>query len=231
MAQDWTEQFYGTRQLPADVRRDLRARSREVAFEHGTTVFSPGLAPDGMLFLLEGTVRVSQTSDTGREIVLYRVIAGESCVLTTACILTQEAYAAEGTAEGRVRAILLPEAAFNGLVAQYPVFRDFVFAAYARRLMDLLRVIDDVAFGRIDVRLAARILALADEQGVLGVTQMQLASELGTAREVVSRQLSEFQRRGWIVLGRGRVEILQSASLQALADMPSVPPSPAVQRS
>ena len=217
IANDWTERFAGTSSLPRRVRDMLLARSRIMRAEAGQIIFSPGNVPDNLLFLLEGTVRVSQTSDTGREIVLYRVSAGESCVLTTACILAEEAYSAEGVAETPVRAVTLSRAAFNDLVAEAPEFRDFVFAAYSRRLVDLLRVIDDVAFGRIDMRLAARLLALAGKGDSVATTQAKLATELGTAREVISRQLNEFQRRGWTRTARGRVELCDKPALERLA--------------
>ena len=98
-----------------------------------------------------------------------------------------------------------------------PAFRDFVFAAYARRITDLFRVIDDVAFGRIDMRLADRLIALSGGGHDLHVTHQQLATELGTAREVVSRQLTEFQRRDWIRQSRGQIDLLDRAALARLA--------------
>ena len=214
---DWTEGFEGPRSLPRDIRDRLVARSRVIRARAGTVVFGPDNVPDSLLFLLEGTLRVSQTSEGGREIVLYRAVAGESCVLTTACVLTEEAHAAEGIAETDVVAAALPVAVFDELVAQAPAFRQFVIAAYRKRLQDLLRVIDDVAFGRIDMRLAARLLDLAAGEVKLHVTHQQLAVELGTAREVISRQLHEFQRRGWIGQTRGQIELKDRPALDRLA--------------
>ncbi|WP_261196073.1 Crp/Fnr family transcriptional regulator [Pseudoruegeria sp. SHC-113] len=214
---DWTERFDGTRGLPRDLRDRLLRLARVQRFRAGDTVFAPGRLPDSLLLLVEGRIRVSQTSDSGREIVLYRVEAGQSCVLTTACILAEEAYSAEGIAETDLVAIALARSAFDQLAADSPAFRSFVFAAYSKRLLDLLRVVDDVAFGKIDVRLAARLVALADTEGALKATHQQLATELGTAREVISRQLTEFQRRGWIEQSRGRIAVQDRAALEALA--------------
>lgn len=154
--------------------------------------------PGSLFFLYEGRIRVSQHSESGREIVLYRVDAGESCVLTTACMLAEEAYNAEGLAETDITAFVLPKPTFNQLVAEEEAFRTFVFAAYSRRLIDLLRVVDDVAFGHMDVRLADRLLTLAGDHKDIAVTHQQLAQELGTAREVVSRVLSDFHKRQMI---------------------------------
>jgi CRP/FNR family transcriptional regulator len=195
----------------------LLSAARIIRFAKGSQVFGPENIPDSLLFLSEGTIRVSQTSEGGRDIVLYRVDAGESCVLTTACMLAEEAYNAEGLAETDVTAIVLPKPAFDRLVAEEPEFRNFVFAAYSRRLIDLLRVVDDVAFGRIDVRLAHRILALAGKQNEISATHQQLASELGTAREVISRVLQDFQKRGMIEQSRGRIALQDKDALAVLA--------------
>jgi len=214
---DWTTRFQGTSQLPRETRDQLLKRGNVIKVPAAKVIFSPGNAPNNLLFLIEGVVRVSQTSESGREIVLYRVEAGQSCVLTTACILADEVYAAEGIAETDVIAVALPRSAFDDLIETAPAFRRFVLAAYSRRLVDLMRVIDDVAFGRIDVRLADRLTSLAGEKDVLKATHQQLATELGTAREVISRQLNDFQRRGLISQSRGQVQILDRAKLEDLA--------------
>lgn len=213
---DWIDRFQGLRRLPPDIRADLTRGSQIVSVPAGTQVFAPGQSADNLLLLLEGTVRVQQKSDTGREIFLYRVHAGESCVLTTACMLSYEDYAADGIAETAVTAVAIPRATFDDLVGRSPVFREFVFAAYSRRITDLFALIDDIVFQRMDVRLAARLLELADDAGIVRATHAVLGTELGTAREVVSRTLSEFQRRGWIEQSRGEVRLTGRAGLDRL---------------
>jgi CRP/FNR family transcriptional regulator len=180
-------------------------------------IFGPGKAPENLILLLEGTVRVQEVSDTGREIVLYRVHAGESCVLTTACLLAYEDYAAEGIAETDVRAVAIPRTVFDELVATSAEFRRFVFSAYSRRITDLFLVIQEVAFGRVDMRLAHKLMELSGGADTIKATHQQLATELGTAREVVSRQLQEFHRRGWVTSQRGQVTITDPAALQAFS--------------
>ncbi|KIN60097.1 Cyclic nucleotide-binding protein [Sulfitobacter noctilucae] len=218
MIQDWTEKFQGTAALPRAVRDRLIKVARIQRMEAGAQVFGPENVPDSLFFLYDGRIRVSQSSDSGREIVLYRVDAGESCVLTTACMLSEEAYNAEGIAETDITAIVLPKPAFDRLVAEEEAFRKFVFAAYSRRLIDLLRVVDDVAFGHMDVRLAERLLVLGDGLKEISATHQQLASELGTAREVVSRVLSDFQKRGMIAQSRGRIALLDKSAIRVLAE-------------
>ena len=218
MADAWIDRFAGLSSLSEDIRRTLVSRSAVVRVPAGHVIFGPGRSPDNLLLLTEGTVRVHQTSESGREIVLYRVEAGQSCVLTTACLLAHEDYTAEGVAETDVEAVAIPRAVFDELMAGSGVFRAFVFTAYSRRITDLFRVIDEVAFGHIDVRLAQRLVTLARGMKEIRVTHQQLAAELGTAREVISRQLHEFQRKGWVSQARGVISLLDTASLRHIAD-------------
>lgn len=216
--QDWVERFAGIAQLEGATKDVLRKGSKIVDVSKGTMIFGPGNSPENMLFLLDGTVRVQQVSETGHEIVLYRIHAGQSCVLTTACLLTYEHYSAEGICETDVQAAAIPRGLFDDLVAQSKPFRDFVFAAFSKRITDLFLMIDEVAFQRLDVRLADRLIELSDGGDTVSTTHQKLSVELGTAREVISRQLQEFQRRGWIVLSRGTVKIIDRVALEKLSD-------------
>lgn len=214
--EDWINRFDGLSKLEPRLRHVLTTRSQVIRLPADTIIFGPGKSPDHLLLLLQGTVRVQQLAESGREVVLYRATAGESCVLTTACMLAYEDHAAEGVAETEVVAAAIPRGVFDDLVASSKEFRNFVFRAYSRRISDLFHVIEDIAFRRMDIRLAQKIIERADT-GVLKATHAQLAAELGTAREVISRQLAEFQRRGWIAQSRGAVEILDCDGLRALS--------------
>ncbi len=218
MSDEWIARFEGLSSLSADIRQTLVARSMVVSVAAGQVIFGPGRSPDNLLLLLSGTVRVHQTSESGREIVLYRVEAGQSCVLTTTCLLAHEDYTAEGVAESDVEAVAIPRLVFDELMAGSGAFRTFVFTAYSRRITDLFRVIDEVAFGRIDVRLAHRLIALARGAEEVHATHQQIATELGTAREVVSRQLQEFQRRGWVTQARGVIRLIDRRSLNRVVE-------------
>ncbi len=219
MAQDdsWLRHFPGLGALDEDLRRELVSRSRVISLPAGSRIFGPGQAPENFLLLIEGTLRVQQVSPGGREIVLYRVSAGESCALTTACLMSYEDYLAEAIAETDIRAVAIPRAAFDGLIARSADFRRFVFTAFSQRVTNLFHVIDDIVFARLDIRLAQRLLELAGTGNHLAVTQQQLASELGTAREVVSRLLGEFQRRGWLTLMRGGITIADREAIVRLS--------------
>ncbi|MDA9019561.1 Crp/Fnr family transcriptional regulator [Flavimaricola sp.] len=216
--EDWIERFPGLSRLEAPIKALLMSRSVLIDVPKGTTIFGPGNSPQNMLFLLEGTVKVQQVSESGHEIVLYRIHAGQSCVLTTACLLAYEDYSADGIAETDVQAAAVPRDVFDELVAQSKSFRNFVFAAFSKRITDLFLMIDEVAFQRLDVRLADKLIHLAGTDDVVATTHQQLSVELGTAREVVSRQLQEFQRRGWIEQSRGKVRLLDRDQLEQLAE-------------
>ncbi len=213
---DWIERFEGLKRLPRDLRTELVAGSAVVSVPAGTQIFEPGQSADNLLLLLDGTVRVTQKSDTGREVFLYRVHAGESCVLTTACMLAFEDYSADGAAETDVRAVAIPRETFDDMAGRSPVFRNFIFRAYSRRITDLFTLIDQIVFQRMDVRLAGRLLELADKDGVVHATHQMLGTELGTAREVISRTLAEFHRRGWVEQSRGEVRLVGRAGLERL---------------
>ncbi len=213
---DWISRFDGLASLKAPIRDILTARAVIVSVPKDTLIFGPGKAPENLLLLLEGTVRVQQTSNQGREIVLYRVHAGESCVLTTACLLAYVDYSAEGIAETDVQAVAIPRAVFDDLISQSQTFRQFVFSAYSRRITDLFVVIEEIAFHRVDIRLAQRLLELAGQDQVIHATHQQMAAELGTAREVISRQLQEFHRRGWVSQTRGTITISNISGLKSL---------------
>lgn len=168
--------------------------------------------------MLEGQIRVQQISAGGREIVLYRIGPGESCILTTACLFSHRPYPAMGITETAVKAISLPKSVFDQLIGQSGLFREFVFNAYGNRLTDLLTLVEEVVFTRLDIRLARKLLDLGKHTQIIHITHQTLATELGSAREVISRALKEFALRGWIRRGSGQIEIIQMQGLQQLAN-------------
>ncbi|PLX34248.1 MAG: Crp/Fnr family transcriptional regulator [Hyphomicrobiales bacterium] len=178
---------------------------RKINAPAGTQLFRPGSGCDIFIVVLTGQVRVQMVSETGREIVLYRVNPGETCVLTTSCLLTNSDYQAEGIAETDIEAHVIDSSVFKQCLADSEPFRDFVFSTYSRRFADLIELIEEVVFRRIDIRLARHLMKLSDENGCVNQTHQELAVELGSAREVISRQLKEFERRGWVTLSRGKI--------------------------
>lgn len=203
--------------LDPPARAAVRAAARPLRLAAGATAFRPGQPCAHWLIVCAGRVRVSRLAGDGRAIVLYRVGAGESCVLTTAGLLEGGAYEAEATAETAVEALLLPAAEFLRLIAEHASFRRLAFAAYASRLAALMELAAELAFDGLGTRLARRLLALRAADGGVPATHEALAAELGTAREVVSRRLKAFERRGYVALARGRILVSDPAALAAAA--------------
>jgi CRP/FNR family transcriptional regulator len=197
--------------------RQLREGVQRLCLPAGQAVFHRGDACANYLVVLSGSVRVQLYSPGGREVVLYRVGDGQSCVITTSCLISREAYPAEGVTERETQALAMPRALFDKALSHSEHFRRFVFANQGQRLGDLIQRVEEVAFGRVDVRLAKHLMDRSADQGeAVSATHQQLASELGTAREVVSRQLKAFEKKGWIVLHRGSIEIVQPQALSRL---------------
>ena len=214
---DWIDSFSDLAALPPADRALLSERARTVHLPAGATVFAPGRPAEMFLLVLEGTVRVQQVSPSGREIVLYRVKGGESCIMTTACLMSGDLYSAEAITETAVDAMAVPKPAFEEAMAVSPAFRRLIFAEYSNRISDLMHVVEEVAFERLDKRLAQKLLDRADGGAKVDATHQELANDLGTAREVVGRQLKELERRGTVAVHRGRIDLCDVPALERLA--------------
>lgn len=214
--QTWLEHFPALQNIDTPGWRNACDQARELTLPAHQPVFHSGDTCNQFLLVLEGSVRVQKLSDSGREIVLYRVESGQSCILTTACLLGNNPYQAEAFTETTVHAVAIPAAAFERALDDSKQLRNFVFNGYGQRLTELLMLIDAISFGRLDCRLASRLLKA--DNAYLRTTHQQLASELGTAREVISRTLKEFERQGWVKLGRGSIELINTKALAELSD-------------
>ncbi|TCK19295.1 CRP/FNR family transcriptional regulator [Thiogranum longum] len=196
------------------VLQQLRRQVQSVQLPSGHTVFHRGDACRNYLVVIRGSLRVQALSSGGREVVLYRVTDGQSCVITTSCLISEESYPAEGITDEETDALVIPQSVFNEALGHSEAFRRFVFANQGQRLGDLIQRVEDVAFGRVDARLAKHLVDRCGNQpGSVSATHQQLASELGTAREVVSRQLKVFEKEGFIAVHRGAVEVIRPEAL------------------
>ena len=202
---------------PQDARRlAARGGGALVKFRAGDVLFRPGDAPKGWIVIERGRVRVGLSAETGREVTLYRLEAGDSCLLTTSALLACDSLPAEATAETEVEARFLPTAVFERLIGEDAEFRRAALKNYAERITDLVLVIEDVLFRGLPVRLARWLVAQVGEPA-LDVTHQAIANELGSAREVVSRVLARFEREGLIESERGRIRVVDPAGLKRIA--------------
>lgn len=182
----------------------------------GTVLFHPGDAAQGFVVVLKGRIDVVLHGATGREILLYAVEPGQSCIQTTLGLMGDEAYTGQAVAAGPVDLVLIPRPLFLQLMDRDAAFRAFVLRAFGQRMADLTRVLEQVAFGRVEQRLAGILIDLAD-QGVVRATQADLAARIGSAREVVSRKLEAFAREGLTANERGQVRLLRPDLLRQRA--------------
>jgi CRP/FNR family transcriptional regulator len=182
----------------------------------GTVLFRPGDAAQGFVVVLAGRVEVHLTGPSGREILLYAVEPGQSCVQTTLGLMADETYSGEALAATEARLVMIPRGLFLQLMDSEPAFRGFVFSALGRRMQDVTRLLEQVAFASIESRLALALLDLA-EGDLVQATQAELAARIGSAREVVTRRLDAFQRAGWVETDRGTVRLLNRTALAQAA--------------
>jgi len=185
----------------------------------GHQLFREGDACKGYVLVINGSVRVYKIDTEGHEILLYRVGDGQSCMLTTTCLLGLQDYPAEGVAETDVELVVLSPKLFERLLMGSDSFRRYAMAYISERICDMMLLIEDVAFGRMDQRVARVLLArAASEGGRITCTHQDLASEIGTAREVISRILKNFERHDWVSLSRGTIQLQNEAKLHHLVD-------------
>lgn len=181
----------------------------------GSQVFAEHQPCQGFPLLLEGSIKVVKLAASGRELMLYRVAPGGSCIISSSCLLGHTDYNARGIAETPLTLTILPLPTFSRLMLETPAFRDFIFHLFAERIGELMQLVEEVAFARLDQRLAKLLLARQEE--VLYVTHQQLADELGSVREIVSRLLKGFAAQGLVSLGREQLSITDRGGLQKMA--------------
>jgi CRP/FNR family transcriptional regulator len=183
----------------------------------GTVLFTENTPCQGFPLVLDGEIKVSRSSGDGRSLELYRVVPGELCLVSSACLFRTQPLSAHGVTTRASTLLLIPPDVF-GRWLETPAFRNEVLGLFAERMADLTVLIDAVAFQRLDQRLAAALLGRGPD---LALTHQALADELGTVREIVSRLLRRFEREGWVRLSRERIHICDSAALRAMAGAPA----------
>ncbi len=179
----------------------------------GTVLFTENTPCQGFPLVLDGEIKVSRSSGDGRSLELYRVVPGELCLVSSACLFRTQPLSAHGVTTKASTLLLISPEIFSRWL-ETPAFRNEVLGLFAERMADLTCLIDAVAFQRLDQRLAAALLGRGQN---LALTHQALADELGTVREIVSRLLRRFEREGWVRLSRERIHICDSAALRAMA--------------
>ncbi len=201
------------------LNREFQAKTYYAKIPAGKDVFMEGDEAEAIAVLLSGSVRVYRISETGREITLYRFGHGESCILTANAILNQKTFPAIATIEADAEAVMIPADVFRDWIKRFDVWREFVFNLLSDRLNAILSVVDEVVFQRMDKRVAAWLAAKASQNDRIRITHQEIASELGSSREVISRILDDLSQRGLVESGRGNIDILDYEALKSFSVM------------
>ena len=183
----------------------------------GDVLFRPNDEVQGFILLLSGHVGVYLTGQGGRDILLYDIKRGQTCVQTTLGLMGGDAYSAEAVCETDCAFVLLPRPLFDTLLQTSPVFRKYVFSSFSERMQNMMRLLEQIAFVRIEARLATALLERVDGDNQIKATHQELATMIGSAREVVSRRLEGFAKRNAVQLDRGVVTIIDFDTLKELS--------------
>ena len=195
----------------------IAARSMLRQVPAGTQMFGERQPCSGFPLVLAGRIRVVQRYPNGREMQLYRVSPGESCVLSSSCLLGRTQYPATGTAESDVELAVIPPDDFRALVVEDSSFREYVFSLFGERLASLLALVEAVTYQKLDQRLAALLVRRSKDGPTIAATHQAIADELGSVREIVTRLLRSFEDRGYVELGRERIRVVDVTALGELA--------------
>lgn len=212
-APTWIERFPRLRDVRDANWLEIAKRGQEAVVPANTQVFRAGDECKQYILVVDGATRVFKSFETGREMVLYRLRAGQTCILTTSVLLAGGTYPAAAMTDADTHVVLIPARDFHEAFDKSKGFRDYVTNSFGGRVRDLIMLLESIAVRQVDIRLA-RWLAANHDDGVVTASHRELAFELGTAREVVSRQLKEFEKHGWVVLSRRTIEVLDEQALQ-----------------
>jgi len=206
-------------QADASLINELKLHAQFAKIPAGHDVFVDGDRVDGIALLLSGAVRVYKIGETGREITLYRFGLGQSCILSANAILSDKSFPAIATVEEDAEAVMIPADVFREWGNKYELWREFVFDLLSERLSTVMTVVDEVVFKRMDRRVASLVLNQAKVQNPMRITHQEIAAELGSSREVISRILEDFSKDGLIESGRGIIEVLDLEGLESRSVM------------
>lgn len=206
---EFTQFFPRFRQQP-ELTAQLLSQAGRHSFSAGTHLYWEGDTCSGIAFLLSGSIRVYKSGESGREITLYEIGPGETCILNASCILGNKSYPANAVTISGGEFVLVPAPDFRCLLGSHETMRDFVFSLLSERLGEVMELVNEVAFRRMDERLMEYLVEKSGD-GVLLATHQKVASDLGTSREVVSRLLKDLERQGKLQLGRNTITLLEDA--------------------
>ncbi len=178
-------------------------------FESGKTLMEPGQFVKAVPLVLEGSIKIMRMDEEGKELFLYYLQPGETCALSLTCCSASRPSEIKAVIEEKATLLFIPIQIHEQLTDEFKQWKDFVSTTYQHRFQELLSVLDAVAFKRMDERLMNYIVTKMKQlkTNELHTTHQEVANELGTAREVISRLLKQLEKKKWIELGRNVIYI------------------------
>ena len=186
---------------------------QKITVPEGVTVCQSGDVCESLVIVLEGQVKVFRPASSGRSLTLYYVNTNESCVLTASCILNQVPFPAFAVTTTEVKALSVPASKVMEWLEHEPMWQKYMFGLLSMRMNNLIELVDTIAFETLDVRLTNWLSSRAD-QGSIKVTHQQIAEDLASSREVISRLLKKLENDGLIELNRGVIKVVNRYALQ-----------------
>ena len=185
----------------------LLAKARKIELPANTTLLSAGDKCKDLILLLEGTVRIYQLAEDGREMTLYRIHPGDICMMSLSSLIRDRAFKAIARSETRLSALTISATGFQQAMGVSPAFRQRILSSLGHSVGKMMDTFYDTAFETLDMRLACLLCQLFKRANsdTLDITHHKLALELGTSREVISRCLKKLERRQCIILSRGEI--------------------------
>ncbi len=205
--EQFTEIFPFFRNSSKTLVKDILLLSRESFTSRNTALQLEGQPCTHLELMLAGDKRIFKSSPEGKEITLYEIGPGETCIINSICALSNTASPVNVKAITDVSSLLIPARGFRNLVAGHEDMRAFIFHTINQEISAILELLGGVAFEKTNTRLF-NYLVEKSENGLLCTTHQQIADGLGTAREVVSRLLKDFEKSGKVILSRGRIQLL-----------------------
>lgn len=199
--------------LAPETKTDFLTQSQHISLPADKFIGLEGDVCHHLPLVISGSVRVYKIGESGREITLYHLNRGDSCIMTASSIISQKVFPAFAVTETEVEAIIIPANSLKQWVKQNPVWQEYIFGLFSQRLGNVIEIVEEVAFGRMDYRIASYLLNNADRQKTIRITHEAIAQELGSSREVISRILKTFEKRGFLSLSRGKIELKNLSEL------------------
>ena len=199
---------------------DFLDQGQQISLSAGQFICLEGDICNNLPLVISGSVRVYKIGESGREITLYHLEKGDSCIMTASCIISQKEFPAFAVTETEVEGIIIPANSLRKWIKHNPIWQEYIFGLLSQRLANVIEIIEEVAFRRMDCRIASYLLKNSHiSTETVQITHEAIAQELGSSREVVSRILKNFEKQGLLSLSRGMIKLNNWDELKNIAQL------------